>query len=96
MACIRQALPVSWRHLEFQLDIATQDPRNIDPLILGESPLPIYDPVTAEMRVELLGGLLESIPPNRVQYCIYTTDATSEQLLAPAYDAAFVPLTTTG
>jgi hypothetical protein len=96
IACIRQVLPASWHHLEFQLDIATQDPRNINPLVLGENPLTIYDPVTTEMRLELLGALLESIPAKMVQYRVYTTDATCEQRLARACETAFAQLTTTG
>lgn len=86
---IRQALPPSHQGLDFQLDMATQDPRNINPLAIGDSPIYIYDPATGEVQAELLEAILESIPLKIVQYRLYTTDHTSGQQLAYAGKAAF-------
>ena len=86
---IRQALPSSFYDLDFQLDMATQDPRNINPLAIGDSPIYIYDPATGEVQAELLEEILESIPVKIVQYRLYTTDHTCSQPLAHAGKAAF-------
>jgi hypothetical protein len=93
MACIRQALPPALRRLEFRLDLAAQDPRNINPLAVGESPIYIYDPVTGDVRAELVETLLEAIPAEVVQYRVYTTDTTCNHLLAWACEAAFAQYT---
>jgi hypothetical protein len=89
VARIRQALPPAWRATPFQLDAATQDPRNINPLAIGESPVYIYDPTTGEVRAELLEEILEHIPVKVVQYRLYTTDHTGDRLLAQACEHAF-------
>lgn len=87
-ARIRQALPPSQHSLDFRLDMATQDPRNINPLAIGESPISIYDPVTGEVRAELVEALLELIPVKVVQYRVYTTNPAYTHLLAWACEAA--------
>ena len=93
MARIRQALPPALRRLEFRLDLAAQDPRNINPLVVGENPIYIYDPVTGDVRAELVETLLEAIPVEVVQYRVYTTDTTYNHLLAWACEAAFAQYT---
>jgi hypothetical protein len=90
---IRQALPLSHRTLDFQLDMATQDPRNINPLAIGDSPIYIYDPGTGEVQAESLEEILESIPVKIVQYRLYTTDHASSQQLAQAGKTAFARCT---
>jgi HD superfamily phosphohydrolase len=84
VARIRQALPPAQRTLDFRLDMATQDPRNLNPLALGEWPIHIYDPTTGEVHTELFEDILEHIPAKMVQYRFYTTDRTSHQVLARA------------
>ncbi len=86
---IRQALPLSHQSLDFQLDMATQDPRNINPLAIGDSPIYIYDPTTGEVEAELLEEILESIPVKIVQYRLYTTDNSASKQLAQAGKTAF-------
>ena len=84
VARIRHALPPPWRDIPFQLDTATQDPRNINRLATGESPVYIYDPATGEVQTELLEEILEYIPVQVVQYRLYTTDHACDHLLAQA------------
>ncbi|GIX49176.1 MAG: hypothetical protein KatS3mg131_3387 [Candidatus Tectimicrobiota bacterium] len=68
-----------------QLDVATQDPRNINPLAIGDSPIYIYDPATGEVQAGLLEQILEAIPVTLVQYRLYTTRRElSAQLAGPA------------
>jgi len=88
VARIRHALPPAWRDTPFQLDTATQDPRNINLLAIGESPVYIYDPATGEVQTELLEEILEYIPVKVVQYRLYTTDHACDRLLAQACEQA--------
>ncbi|MGQ4809663.1 hypothetical protein NKDENANG_03086 [Candidatus Entotheonellaceae bacterium PAL068K] len=86
---IREALPPSCRHVALQLDMTTQDPHNINPLAIGDSPIYIYDPVTDEVCAALLEELLKYIPAKVVQYRLYTTDSTCNQSLARASAQVF-------
>jgi hypothetical protein len=86
---IQQALPPSCRTLPLQLDMAMQEPRNMNPLTVGNSPVYIYDPATGEVQAELLEALLEQIPVKVVQYRLYTTNHTYDRLLARACEQAF-------
>jgi len=88
VARIRQALPPACRDLSFQLDAAAQDPRNINPLAVGDSPVYIYDPATGEVQAELLEEILAYIPVQVVQYRLYTTDHACDRLLAHACEQA--------
>jgi hypothetical protein len=94
VARIRGALPLAWHDTPFQLDAATQDPRNINLLAVGDSPVSIYDPTTGEVHAELLEEILEYIPVKVVQYRLYTTNHASDQPLANACAQAFALGTT--
>jgi HD superfamily phosphohydrolase len=89
VARIRCALPPAWRETPFQLDAATQDPRNINLLAVGDSPVSIYDPATGEVHTEILEEILEYIPVKVVQYRLYTTNHASDLPLAKACAQAF-------
>jgi hypothetical protein len=86
---IRGALPPAWRDTPLQLDAAIQDPRNISPLAVGESPMYIYDPATGEVQAEVLEEILEYIPVQVVQYRLYATDHACDHILAQACAQAF-------
>jgi HD superfamily phosphohydrolase len=88
MTCIRQALPPTLRDLECQIDVATQDPRNINPLAMEEWPIVIYDPSTGKVRAELLETMLEFIPAEMTQYRLYMTDVAYKPVVARACEAA--------
>jgi hypothetical protein len=94
VARIRCALPPAWREIPFQLDAATQDPRNVNLLTAGDSPVSIYDPTTGEVHTELLEEILEYIPVQVVQYRLYTMNHASDQPLANACAQAFTLGTT--
>jgi uncharacterized protein len=92
VARIRQALPPGHRSLPFHLDVAMQDPRNINPLSLGASPIYIYDPATGKVCTEIVEDMLEHVPATLVQYRVYTTDRASQPVLAQACERALSPL----
>jgi HD superfamily phosphohydrolase len=85
---IRQALPLSHRNVPFHLDIATQDPRNMNPLSMGHSPIYIYDPTTGKVDTEIVEAILEHIPVRLAQYRVYTTERTCQTVLAQACERA--------
>jgi uncharacterized protein len=85
---IRQALPPTHRNVPFHLDVATQDPRNINPLSMGQSPIYIYDPATGKVDTEIVEAILEHIPATLVQYRVYTTERKGQTILAQACERA--------
>jgi hypothetical protein len=85
---IRQALPPTQRNLPFHLDVATQDPRNMNPLSLGQSAIYIYDPATGKVDTEIVEDILEHIPATLVQYRVYTTERAYQTVLAQACERA--------
>lgn len=92
VARIRQALPPSHHGLPFHLDVAMQDPRNINPLSLGASPIYIYDPATGTVCAEIVEDMLEHIPATLMLYRVYTIERASQPILAQACERALRPL----
>ena len=88
---VRNALPPGNDGLDFQLDTAVQDPRNLNPLALGEWPISIYDPATGDAHRELLEDILAPIPSEMVHYRLYTTDPAAVPTLARACEAVLKP-----
>jgi hypothetical protein len=88
-ARLRQLLPATLHNLPLRLDMATQDPRNINPLVSGDSPIYIYDPATDAVHAELLEEMLAHIPIQVVQYRVYTTNHACDRLLAQACKQVF-------
>jgi HD superfamily phosphohydrolase len=86
---LRQFLPATLHDVPLRLDMVTQDPRNINPLAIGDSPVYIYDPAMATVHAELLEELLAQIPVKVVQYRVYTTDHACDRLLAQACAQVF-------
>ena len=84
---VRNALPPGSEALAFRLDTAVQDPRNLNPLALGEWPISIYDPATGEAHRELLEDILAPIPTEMVHYRLYTTDPDAAPVLARACES---------
>jgi hypothetical protein len=85
VARIRKRLPPTLQDLPLRLDIATQDPRNTNPLAPGDSPISIYDPATGAVHAALLDEILAHMPVKVVQYRVYTSaHHTRDRLLARA------------
>ena len=82
-AAIRDALPPHLRHLEFAVDVASQDPRPLNPLS-GPKRLPVYDPVTGRVQDELLSGIIAFVPAKAHIYRVYSVQHEHERELAEA------------
>jgi HD superfamily phosphohydrolase len=80
-------LPPDLRGIEFVVDIASQDPRPLNPF-LGPKRLPVYDPATDRIEEQLLGGILEFVPAKAHLYRVFAVGREHERELALAAQAA--------
>ncbi len=89
---IREALPQDLKDIGFRVDVASQDPRPVNPL-RGPKRIPIYDPVTGQVDDELLSGILAFIPAKAHLYRVYSLRHEHERALADAARAALSQVT---
>ena len=86
-AAVVRNLPPELQDLEFVVDIASQDPRPLNPLV-GPKRLAVYDPATDRIEEQLLGGILEFVPAKAHLYRVFAVGRTHERALALAARAA--------
>lgn len=86
-AAIVRHLPQELRGVEFVVDIASQDPRPLNPFV-GPKRLPVYDPATDRIEEQLLGGILEFVPAKAHLYRVFAVGREHERQLALAAQAA--------
>ena len=86
-AAIVRHLPPDLRDIEFVVDIASQDPRPLNPFV-GPKRLPVYDPATDRIEEQLLGGILEFVPAKAHLYRVFAVGREHERELALAAQAA--------
>lgn len=86
-AAVRRALPADLRELPFRVDVASQDPRPLNPW-RGPKRIPVYDPVTERIDDELLGAIIAFIPAKAHLYRVYSVHGEHERDLAEAARAA--------
>jgi hypothetical protein len=86
-AAVRQRLPRPLAGIDFVVDIASQDPRPLNPMT-GPKRIPIYDPVTGAIEDQLLSGILEFVPAKAHLYRVFAQGREHERELALAARAA--------
>jgi hypothetical protein len=86
-AAIVRRLPEALRGIEFVVDIASQDPRPLNPLV-GPKRIAIYDPVSDAIEEQLLSGILEFVPAKAHLYRVFAVGREHERELAVAARAA--------
>jgi len=86
-AAIVRRLPPELHDLEFVVDIASQDPRPLNPLV-GPKRIAVYDPATDAIEEQLLGGILEFVPAKAHLYRVFAVGRQHERELALAARAA--------
>jgi HD superfamily phosphohydrolase len=86
-AAIRRLLPARLEKIPFKVDVASQDPRPLNPL-RGSKRLPVFDPVTGKLEDDLLAGIVDFIPAKAHIYRVYAADRQHERELAEAARAA--------
>jgi uncharacterized protein len=82
-AGIREALPAALKDLVFAVDIASQDPRPLNPMT-GPKRIPVFDPGTGRVADELLTGILEFVPAKAHLYRVFATDHSHDRELGQA------------
>ena len=84
---IVRRLPKELRGLDFVVDIASQDPRPLNPLV-GPKRIAVYDPATDHIEEQLLGGILAFVPAKAHLYRVFAVGRQYERELALAARAA--------
>ena len=83
-AGIRAGLPKRLKHLDFRVDLAYQDPRPVNPLMMGGKQIYIYNPSSRAVSKEPLQEFLDYIPARLVQCRIFAKDHDHDLELAAA------------
>jgi len=68
---IRKSLPRSLKNIEFRVDMASHDPRPLNPLVMGNRQIYIYNPSTKAIAKEPLQDFFDYIPARVVQCRIF-------------------------
>jgi HD superfamily phosphohydrolase len=79
---IRKALPVKLKDLEFCVDMASQDPRPINPLMMGDRQIYVFNPSTRKVEKEPLKDFFDYIPARVVQCRVFTLNHDHDGVLA--------------
>ena len=79
---IKKSLPPHLKDLKFAVDMASQDPRPINPLMMGERQIYVFNPSTRKVEKEPLKDFFDYIPARVVQCRVFTLNHDHDQLLA--------------
>jgi len=79
---IRKNLPQRLKDLQFRVDMASQDPRPINPLMMGERQIHVFDPLTRRVEKEPLKDFFDYIPARVVQCRVFTLNHDHDSVLA--------------
>lgn len=86
-AAVRAQLPAALHDLEFVVDVASQDPRPLNPM-RGPKRIHVYDPQTNAIEEQLLTGILEFVPAKSHLYRVFATTRVHAAALTAAARAA--------
>jgi HD superfamily phosphohydrolase len=79
---IKKSLPPKLKDLDFRVDMASQDPRPINPLMMGERQIYVFNPSTRKVEKEPLKDFFDYIPARVVQCRVFTLSHDHDHLLA--------------
>jgi uncharacterized protein len=82
---VREALPRELKDLDFQIDLAFQDPRPLNPLAMGDRQIYIYDGATGLVSTEPLATLFKYLPAKVAQCRIFAPDHRHDRELTQAF-----------
>jgi hypothetical protein len=85
---IRGFLPASVKKLAFRVDLATQDPRPLNPMAETGKRINIFNPSTGRTSPEPLQELYRFIPARVVHFRVLALDHDHDDLLTAAAEAA--------
>ncbi len=79
---IRKRLPEKIKELPFCVDMASQDPRPINPLMMGDRQIYVFNPSTRKVEKEPLRDFFDYIPARVVQCRVFTLNHDHDLLLS--------------
>ncbi|MFQ5455549.1 MAG: HD domain-containing protein [Nitrospirota bacterium] len=79
---IRDALSIEKKDCSFCIDMASQDPRPLNPLMMGDRQLYVYEPSTRSISTELLKEYFDYIPAKVIQCRIFATNHNFDKILS--------------
>jgi hypothetical protein len=79
---IRKRLPEKLKDLSFCVDMASQDPRPVNPLMMGERQIYVFNPSTRKVEKEPLKDFFDYIPARVVQCRVFTLNHNHDLILA--------------
>ncbi len=85
---IRHSLPAHLKKVEFRVDLASQDPRPINLLNMGEFQIYVYDPGTQSVSKEALKAFFDYLPARIVQLRVFAKDHGIDATLTRAAESA--------
>lgn len=85
---IRQQLPPRLRTMAFEVDMATQDPRPLNPLAEGAKTVNVFNPATGEVSPRLLRDFFKDVPAKVAHYRVFAKDHRHDRELAQAAEQA--------
>lgn len=83
---IRKNLPEKLRNIEFRVDMASQDPRPVNPLMMGERQIYVFNPSTRKVEKEPLKDFFDYIPARVVQCRVFTLNHDHDTELTEIID----------
>jgi HD superfamily phosphohydrolase len=83
---IRRNLPQKIKDLQFRVDMASQDPRPVNPLMMGERQIYVFNPSTRKVEKEPLKDFFDYIPARVVQCRVFTLNHDHDRELADIVD----------
>ncbi len=83
---IRRNLPPRIKDLQFRVDMASQDPRPVNPLMMGERQIYVFNPSTRKVEKEPLKDFFDYIPARVVQCRVFTLNHDHDKELADIVD----------
>jgi HD superfamily phosphohydrolase len=79
---IKKNLPQKIKDLQFRVDMASQDPRPINPLMMGGRQIYVFSPSTRKVEKEPLKDFFDYIPARVVQCRVFTLNHDHDLVLA--------------
>ncbi|MBN2687964.1 MAG: hypothetical protein JXR85_07275, partial [Deltaproteobacteria bacterium] len=81
---IRKNLPPALRTIQFRVDLATQDPRPINPMVERNKKITVFNPLTESTSWEPLRDLYRFIPARLVHFRVFSLNHDHDKELAMA------------
>jgi len=86
-AQIRSCLPGPLKKIPFRVDLATQDPRPVNPMAETDRQVNIYDPATGTTSPEPLREIYRFIPARVVHLRVFSRNHDHDEILARAAES---------